>query len=124
MATSKRIQGNKLGIVLGANISERRKKLGWTQAELAERIGVDTETVSRFERGSNLPSLQRLEKLADALKLPLYRLVAASSPRADDQALILNEWISDLTPKDREFALNTLKHLCIHLATSSKKSRT
>ncbi|HZW26507.1 MAG TPA: helix-turn-helix transcriptional regulator [Gallionella sp.] len=124
MASAKGNQSNKLGIALGTNIAERRKKLGWTQAELAERIGVDTETVSRFERGSNLPSLQRLEKLADALKLPLYRLVAASSPRADDQALILNEWISELTPKDREFALNTLKQLCIHLASSNKKTRT
>lgn len=124
MATSKRNQGSKLGIALGVNISERRKKLGWTQAELAERIGVDTETVSRFERGSNLPSLLRLEKLADALKIPLYRLVASSSPKSDDQALILNEWISELAPKDREFALSTLKQLCIHLAVSSKRNRT
>lgn len=124
MASAKGNQNCRLGIALGGNIAERRKILGWTQAELAERIGVDTETVSRFERGSNLPSLQRLEKLADVLKLPLYRLVAASSPRADDQALVLNEWISELSPKDREFALNTLKQLCIHLATPSKKSRT
>lgn len=123
MATAKRNQGSKLGITLGANISERRKKLGWTQAELAERIGVDTETVSRFERGSNLPSLQRLEKIADTLKLPLYRLVAASSPRADDQAFILDEWISELAPKDREFALSTLKQLCVHLASATKKAK-
>lgn len=123
MATSKRNQGSKLGLTLGANISERRKKLGWTQAELAERIGVDTETVSRFERGSNLPSLQRLEKIAEILKLPLYRLVAASSPRVDDQTFILNEWISELAPKDREFALNTLKQLCIHLAGTAKKTK-
>lgn len=122
MTAAKKSQGSKLGAALGANISERRKKLGWTQAELAERIGVDTETVSRFERGSNLPSLLRLEKLADALKIPLYRLVAASSPRADDQSFILDEWISELTPKDREFALNTLKQLCVHLATTAKRA--
>lgn len=123
MATAKKNQGNKLGVMLGANIFERRKELGWTQAELAERIGVDTETVSRFERGSNLPSLLRLEKLADALNVPLYRLVASSSPKSDDQALILNEWISELAPKDREFALSTLKQLCVHLAAPSKRNR-
>lgn len=115
-------QGSSLGLILGANIAERRKKLSWTQAELAERIGVDTETVSRFERGSNLPSLQRLEKLAEALKIPLYKLVAASSPRHDDQSFILEEWMSELTPKDREFAMNTLKQLCIHLAGAAKRS--
>lgn len=122
MAAIKKNQGSKLGVMLGANISERRKKLGWTQAELAERIGVDTETVSRFERGSNLPSIQRLEKLADALKIPLHLLIAASSPRADDQSYILNEWISELTPKDREFALNTLKQLCVHLGATAKRA--
>jgi len=109
-------------LVLGANIAERRKNLGWTQAQLAECIGVDTETVSRFERGSNLPSLQRLEKLADALSVPLYQLIAASSPRADDQSFIINEWISVLSAQDREFALNTLKQLCVHLASATKRS--
>lgn len=122
MTNKTKNQGSSLGLVLGANIAERRKKLGWTQADLAERIGVDTETVSRFERGSNLPSLHRLEKLADALKIPLYRLVAASSPRHDDQSLILDEWMSELTPNDREFAMNTLKQLCIHLAGIAKRS--
>jgi transcriptional regulator with XRE-family HTH domain len=81
-----------------------------------------TETVSRFERGSNLPSLHRLEKLAEALKIPLYKLVAASSPRHDDQSFILEEWMSELTPKDREFAMNTLKQLCAHLAGAAKCS--
>ena len=122
MASAKTKQASTMGLVLGANISERRKNLGWTQAQLAECIGVDTETVSRFERGSNLPSLQRLEKLADALKIPLHLLMAASSPRADDQSFIINEWISALSAQDRAFALNTLKQLCIHLASTAKRA--
>lgn len=122
MASAKVKQASTMGLVLGANIAERRKNLGWTQAQLAECIGVDTETVSRFERGSNLPSLQRLEKLADALSVPLHLLMAASSPRADDQSFIINEWISVLSAQDREFALNTLKQLCVHLASAAKHS--
>jgi len=122
MASATAKQASTMGLVLGANIAERRKNLGWTQAQLAECIGVDTETVSRFERGSNLPSLQRLEKLADALSVPLYLLMAASSPRADDQSFIINEWISVLSAQDREFALNTLKQLCVHLASATKRS--
>jgi len=122
MASAKVKQASTMGLVLGANIAERRKNLGWTQAQLAECIGVDTETVSRFERGSNLPSLQRLEKLAGALSVPLYLLMAASSPRADDQSFIISEWISVLSAQDREFALNTLKQLCVHLASAAKHS--
>ena len=116
MATTKKKQTSKLGGNLGANIAARRKELGWTQAELAERIGVDTETVSRFERGSNLPSLTRLEKLAYILRLPLARLLSASSPQVDDQAAIILEWVSALKERDREFVLASLKQLCAHLS--------
>jgi DNA-binding XRE family transcriptional regulator len=46
---------------LGENIAERRRALDWTQDQLAERLGVEAETISRFERGATLPSLPKLE---------------------------------------------------------------
>jgi transcriptional regulator with XRE-family HTH domain len=52
-----------LSVRLSRNISARRRSLGLTQAQLAERLGVDTETLSRFERGKHLPSLSTLERL-------------------------------------------------------------
>jgi transcriptional regulator with XRE-family HTH domain len=53
---------------LGGNLSERRKQLGWTQEMVAERVGVDAETISRIERGAHLPSLPTLDRLAVALQ--------------------------------------------------------
>jgi transcriptional regulator with XRE-family HTH domain len=53
---------------LGGNLSERRKQLGWTQEMVAERVGVDAETISRIERGAHLPSLPTLDRLAVALR--------------------------------------------------------
>ncbi|MEJ1959917.1 MAG: helix-turn-helix transcriptional regulator [Nitrosomonadales bacterium] len=44
-------QGNVLALNLGKRIAEQRKQIGWTQASVAEKVGVDTETISRFERG-------------------------------------------------------------------------
>lgn len=122
MATAtKKKQTHKLGVKLGRNIFERRKELGWTQAELAEKIGVDTETVSRFERGSNLPSLSRLETLADVLSLPLSRLIAESSPHAGDQAEIITGWVSVLENNDREFVMDAVKRLCAHFTNQRRK---
>ena len=40
---------------------------GWTQSELAERVGTDFETVSRWERGITLPSAYFREKLCSIL---------------------------------------------------------
>lgn len=56
----------RLGKKLGQRISERRKSLNWTQDQLAERLGVDAETVSRFERGATVPSLVTLDRRAIA----------------------------------------------------------
>ena len=37
------------------NVKQERQKLGMTQAALAERLGVDVMTVSRWERGTRTP---------------------------------------------------------------------
>ncbi|MBW7902185.1 MAG: helix-turn-helix transcriptional regulator [Rhodocyclaceae bacterium] len=92
-----------LGAALGKRIAERRKALGWTQAELAERLSVDTITISRFERGSNLPSLARLELVAGCLQVSVSSLLSESSGTADDQALMIKRWIEPLAEEDRRF---------------------
>lgn len=56
---------------LGRRVADHRKRAGLTQAQLAERVGVATETVSRLERGSAVPSLARLEDVASALGVGL-----------------------------------------------------
>jgi len=85
---------------------ERRKALGLTQAEFAERIGADIVTVSRFERGSNLPSLLRLERIANALGLPLAELLSQSTNLCTDQSLLVQGWIAGLSDSDRKFILD------------------
>ena len=100
---------------LGASLTERRKALGWTQAALAERIGVDTETISRFERGATLPSLLTLEKLSDCLRVRVGELLTESSTQPDDQATILSAWLADLGEQDRDFVLDLVRRACDHL---------
>ena len=92
--------------MLGRNVMERRKALGLTQAEFAERIGADIVTVSRFERGSNLPSLLRLERIANALGMPLAELLSQSTNLCTDQSLLIQGWIAGLSDSDRKFILD------------------
>ena len=40
-----------------------RKELGWTQARLAEHLGVNTRTVGRWELGQSSPSQLATEKI-------------------------------------------------------------
>lgn len=54
----------------GANLRHQRKAKNLTQGQLAERVGVSTEMVSKIERGIAAPSFTTIEKLADELGVP------------------------------------------------------
>ncbi|MDR0576997.1 MAG: helix-turn-helix domain-containing protein [Candidatus Accumulibacter sp.] len=101
---------------LGARIAARRKALGWTQSDLAEHVGVDTETISRFERGAALPSLVTLEKLSDELRSGLGELLAETSRHPDDQAAMLSAWLAKLKEADRGFVMAQIKQTCDYLS--------
>ncbi len=52
---------------LGEALFERRKRLGMTQVDLAEKAKVPQSTISRVESGEAIPSLATLNKLRAAL---------------------------------------------------------
>jgi transcriptional regulator with XRE-family HTH domain len=104
-----------LGVLLGRNIADRRNALGLTQAEFADQIDADTVTVSRFERGSHLPSLLRLEKIAQTLGMPLAELLSQSTNLCTDQSLLIQGWIADLSESDRRFVLDMVQAWCERL---------
>lgn len=58
---------NSLACRVGANIAAYRKLKGLTQAQLAEILGIGTDSLCRIERGTIAPRFQRLEDIADAL---------------------------------------------------------
>ncbi len=56
-------------VVLGARIKAVRKERGWSQEQLAERVGISTQYVSNIERGKENPTLDLLLRVAQALKV-------------------------------------------------------
>lgn len=111
----------RLGKKLGQRISERRKSLNWTQDQLAERLGVDAETVSRFERGATVPSLVTLDRLAPILKVSISDLLSDASATPTDQAIRISAWLESLPAEDSDYVLEQLKGLCDHLRKKAGK---
>jgi transcriptional regulator with XRE-family HTH domain len=105
---------------LGKEITERRKHLDWTQNQLAERVGVDAETISRFERGANLPSLFTLDRLAAALQVDVGDLLSRIPGSGNADVLKLSAWIEGLSVKDRGFVMNVVRDCCEHLRQKAK----
>ena len=59
---------------LGNRIRELRNRAGITQSQLAERVDISPEFMSRLERGLKAPSLDTAEKIATALGISLSEL--------------------------------------------------
>ncbi|MEO3812434.1 helix-turn-helix transcriptional regulator [Sphaerisporangium sp. B11E5] len=61
----------RLRFELGEAVRRRREELGLTQAQLAERAGLQQPAVARFEAGGTMPTIPLLERLAEALEVRL-----------------------------------------------------
>ena len=54
-------------MTLGEKLKAARKKAGYTQAQLAEQLGVRHNSISNWERDLNRPSTDLLQQLCQAL---------------------------------------------------------
>lgn len=63
--------------MLGDNIKNLRKHKGFTQEELAIRLHVVRQTVSKWEKGLSVPDAEMLQRLADILEVDVKQLLGA-----------------------------------------------
>lgn len=64
--------------------TELRKKHGFTQAKLAEQLGVDQSTVSLWEKGKTAPSRKTANRLAELFKCTVDDLFKAIDSAVTD----------------------------------------
>jgi len=63
---------------LGDRIAKYRTELGWTQAELAERVGISRVALSHIESRISTPGERTVALLAGVFKVEPHELVAAT----------------------------------------------
>ena len=51
-------------MIMAEKITMLRKRNGWSQEELAEKLGVSRQAVSKWESGASLPDLDRMVKMS------------------------------------------------------------
>jgi transcriptional regulator with XRE-family HTH domain len=61
---------------LGNRIAKHRTELGWTQAELAERVGISRVALSHIEAGISKPGERTVALLAGVFKVEPHEVVA------------------------------------------------
>ena len=61
--------------VTSATIKNLREKQKLTQAELAEKLGVSSKTISKWETAKGLPDISLIQPLAQALNISVIELM-------------------------------------------------
>ena len=64
-----------MNVVLGENLAKYRKKAGYSQEELADKLGVSRQAVSKWERGEASPDTENLIALSRLYGVTLDDLV-------------------------------------------------
>lgn len=68
-----------------------RKELNMSQAELAEKLGVSQQTISKYERGTREPDNETLAKLAEIFDCSIDYLLGRSNIRNGSISAALNK---------------------------------
>ncbi|MDN4574798.1 transcriptional regulator [Pandoraea cepalis] len=73
-----------------------------TQERLSELIQIEQSSLSRIERGTLIPSLERLAGIADNLQCRLADLLSTAGVSSHDRASRVHEKLSSLAPAQQE----------------------
>lgn len=70
-----------LNKIVANNITEYRKIMGLTQADLAEKLNFSDKSISKWERGEAIPDLEVLCKICDIFGITLNDIVSTRKKR-------------------------------------------
>jgi transcriptional regulator with XRE-family HTH domain len=103
-------------MVINERIKILRKEKGWSQGELAEKVGGDARQISRYENGHITPSADVLAKLAISFDVSVDYLLFEDAPRrplkVEDENIIQRlQDLQHLSEEDKASILHILDAL-------------
>lgn len=75
-------------MTFGDRLLQARKRLKWSQDELAKLIGTSAPIIGRYERGEIKPSIEVAKKLADTLEVTVDYLIGATDAVVFDKKMM------------------------------------
>lgn len=71
-------------VLIGAFIATERKRKGYTQKQLSEKLGISDKTVSKWERGNGFPDVSLLLPLCSELDITVNELLSGERVSEED----------------------------------------
>ena len=104
----------------GDMIRKYRTEKGLTQKKLGELCGIADSNIREYESGNQNPKIETLQKIADALDIPVNRLLAGKIISRDELKEKLSEYgLTHLVPDTEEE--RTVLENCKKLNETGKK---
>ena len=104
----------------GDMIRKYRTEKGLTQKKLGELCGIADSNIRKYESGNQNPIIETLQKIADALDIPVNRLLAGKIISRDELKEKLSEYgLTHLVPDTEEE--RTVLENCKKLNETGKK---
>ncbi len=101
----------------GKTLAAERKKKGFSQDELAKKVGTISVTIGRYERDEIKPSIDIATKIADALEVSLDYLTGKTNIELDNGIIKRVVEIQNLPDEDKKHILYTLDGLLQNVRT-------
>lgn len=108
-----------LNLQIGNNIRRERLKAGMTQPVLAEKLGLEPNSLSSVERGHVGISIEKLIKICIILGISSDRLLLGEAAKNDVQDM--TERLERLTPGQLRVARNVLNDMLDGFSLDSPK---
>ena len=109
-------KSKQLAEFVGQAIARQRIRSKLSQEQVAEKLGIGSEAVSRIERGVVMPNIERLIELATVFGCETADLLTEGSTRQEDQARRLQGLLSTLSQDDRALVLEFVERLVERLS--------
>jgi transcriptional regulator with XRE-family HTH domain len=100
-----------------ANLSTLRRNADMTQSELADRLNLTRQAVSRYEKGDSFPDISILVKIAEIFDITIDELIGAGTPTEGEQEILKNAALGNDLGKCR-YNIHELENLAPFLKPS------
>ena len=108
--------------LLSERIYQARLSKGFSQPQLAQRLGVKPKTIKNWETERSTPRANRLHQVAGVLDVPLLWLLAGAETPPEVQAPNLNETSEIESKLERaEHLINELSMLMVDLRANTRR---
>jgi len=95
--------------IIGENVREGRKRLGLTQEQFAEVLGISVQSISAMENGTQFSYMDTYCKVSEALGIPLYSVFMPQQTSKDDLDMQIRSFFIECDADEKRAMLKIME---------------